>query len=253
LLTGIAPLGRPASSRAEELVRRIQSLVSELDATEKGRLGSKEQLRKSFQVAHGTMNEALRVLESRGVVELRRGVHGGVFVGAPSVYIRLGNGLLGFRGDAASIEQCLAVRNQIEPMTIVEATKVALEIPDDVAELFAIVEKMKGAIDIPSESLRWNWQLHRRIAKMGRNGVLTGIYLTLLDFIEQELTEIKPPRTRSVAERVVEMHFELVVAIASGDLEKAQEAAKNHPLPLEEDAAPPLAKPRIKFQETSPR
>jgi DNA-binding FadR family transcriptional regulator len=70
---------------------------------------------------------------------------------------------------------------------------------------------------------------------MGRNGVLTSIYLTLLDFIERELTDIRPARSRSVAERVVNMHYDLVAAIATGDLKKVEEAAKKHPLPTEED------------------
>jgi GntR family transcriptional regulator, transcriptional repressor for pyruvate dehydrogenase complex len=238
VLKGILPLARSTSSRAEELVRRIESLVAEIGAGGRARLGSKEELRQQFQVAHGTMNEAMRVLETRGLVELRRGANGGVFIGTPSVYVRLGNGLLGFRGDAGSIEHCLAVRNQLEPLVASEAAKVAAEKPDAIAELFEIVEKMRRAVDDSAESIRWNWQMHRRIAEMGRNGVLTGIYLALLGFIERELTDIKPTRSRSVAERIVNMHSDIVAAIATGDPKKAEEAAKKHPLPPEEDDGP---------------
>ena len=143
MLRGIVPLGRSTNSLAEELVRRIERLVSQRGLEDTGRLGSKEELRQQFQVAHGTMNEAIRVLETRGVVELRRGPRGGVFVGAPSVYVRLGNALLGFRGDAGSVEQCLAVRNQIEPLAAIEAAKEAADKPEAIAELYHIVEKMK--------------------------------------------------------------------------------------------------------------
>jgi DNA-binding FadR family transcriptional regulator len=249
VLKGIVPLARSTSSRAEELVRRIEGLVAEIGSDGRARLGSKEQLRRQFQVAHGTMNEAIRVLETRGLVELRRGVNGGVFIGTPSVYVRLGNGLLGFRGDAGSFEHCLAVRNHLEPLVAIEAAKVAAEKPEAVTELFEIVEKMRQSLEDSAESIRWNWQLHRRIAEMGRNGVLTGIYLALLGFIERELTDIKPARSRSVAERIVNMHHDIVAAIATGDPEKAEQAAKKHPLPPEDDFGPSLCELRERSQE----
>lgn len=243
----IEPLSRASGGRADELVRRIEVMVLSLGSQTGVRLGSKEELRRSFQVAHGTINEAIRVLESRGTVELRRGAHGGVFAVAPSVYVRLGNALLGFLGDAASIENCLAVRAQIEPMALIEATKAAAAKPEALAELYTIIDDMTGALGNATESLRLNWQLHRKIAQMGNNGVLTGIYLALLDFIEQEVTEVASSRSVSLAQRILKVHREMVDAIASGDVGKAAEVAKKHPLPPEETDESLLAGERTAF------
>ena len=236
MFEGIEPLNRSEGSRAEEVVRRIETLILERGAESNTRLGSKEQLRQSFQIAHGTMNEAMRVLETRGLIELRRGPQGGVFVAAPSIYLRLSNVFLGFRKSSDSIPQCLAVRDQLEVLTAVEAAKAAPQNQEAVRELYEILGRMYETVGTPQETLKWNWRLHRHISQMGANHVLTGIYLTLLDYIEQELTEVCPVPTYGRSERVLQMHRDIVDAIAGGDPVKAAEAAKRHPLQPEDSA-----------------
>ncbi len=238
VLKGVEPLRRSEGSRAEDLVRRLETIIRERSAEDSPRLGSKEELRHTFKVAHGTINEAVRVLETRGLVRLRRGPQGGVFIAPPSLTLRLSQVVLGVKGSTVSVEHCLAVRNQIEPLTLIEATKVAPRKPRDVEELYRLLDRMIETAAEPQESLRWNWLLHRRIAEMGENAVLTAIYVSLLDFIEQEVAEVAPARTYVNVDRMLSMHRDLVDAIASGDPLRAAEAAKRHPLPVDDDDAP---------------
>ena len=228
MLQGVEPLPRSEGSRAEDLVRRIESIILERSADQSPRLGSKEELRKAFQVALGTMNEAVRVLETRGLIELRRGPQGGVFVAPRSATLRLSQLVLGVKQSKTKVEHCLAVRNQIEPLTIVEAAKVGRIKTAAVEELYEVLG---------------NWHLHRKIAQMGENTILTAIYLSLLDIIEAEVVVVAPARSYVHASRIHDMHRDIVDAIASGDLERSAEAAKRHPLPLEE-AVPAERAPR---------
>ena len=48
------------------------------------RLATKDDLRKRFRVAVATVNEAMRRLETRGLIEARPGPGGGVFVARPA-------------------------------------------------------------------------------------------------------------------------------------------------------------------------
>jgi len=243
MLKGMEPLPKSEGSKAEELARKIEEMIFQRGADANTRLGSKEELRQGFQVAHGTMNEAMRVLETRGVIELRRGPTGGVFVATPSVYVRLSQVFLGLKQGSATVEYCLSIRNHIEALSIVEAAKEAPHKPEQVKELYRLAEKMRETIGDVDASLHWNWTLHRRIAEMGANTVLTAIYLTLMDFIEQEVTEVAPARSYEHADRALKMHIRLIDAIASGDPVKAAEAAKEHPLPLEDpDDVPAITK-----------
>lgn len=239
MLHGIAPLGKFERSRAEEVVRRLQTIICERDGQDSARLGSKEELRQAFQVAHGTLNEAIRVLETRGLVELRRGPQGGVFAAPPSLTLRLSQVVLGVKRSTASVGQCLAVRNQIEPLTMLEAAMAAPGKPAEIAELYRLLERMIETAGDPGESLRWNWLLHRRIAEMGENAVLTTVYLSLMDFIEQEVVEVAAAKAYARVERILRLHRDLVDAVASGDPHRAAEAAKRHPLPIDEGADAP--------------
>lgn len=235
LTGGIEPLARPGRSRAEELAERIEASLLERIGTNEERLGSKDELRQRYQVSHGTLNEAVRVLETRGLIELRRGPQGGVFAAPPSLNIRLSQLVLGLKRSSVDVGQCLAVRNQLEPMILREAARVVRTQPEAIAPLNELADRMEATIGNPAESLKWNWLLHRRIAEMGGNAILTGIYVALLDFIEQAVDEVIPTKTYARASRIVAMHRDLIAAIALGDPERAAEAAKSHPLPVEDD------------------
>ena len=239
MLQGIEPLPRSEGSRAEDLVRRIEAIILERGPDHSPRLGSKEDLRKVFQVAHGTLNEAVRVLETRGMIELRRGPQGGVFVAPPSLSLRLSQVVLGVKHSKTTLEQCLAVRNQIDPLTIIEAAKVGRFEAAAVEELYTLLDKMIEAASEPDRSLRLNWMLHRRIAQMGENIVLTALYVSLMDFNEAEVVEVAPDRSYVHVARMHAMHREIIDAIASGDPQRAAAAAKRHPLPLEDGADAP--------------
>lgn len=234
MLEGIEPLSRSEGSLAEELVGRIEALILDRKAEGNVRLGSKEELRQSFQVAHGTMNEAMRVLETRGLIELRRGPQGGVFVAAPSIFLRLSNVFLGFRKNSESVQDCLAVRDQLEVLTAVEAAKAVKSRPNDVKEMYRLFDKMVDTKNEPHISIKWNWELHRCISRMGANKTLSGIYLTLLDYIEQELEVVTSVVSTTRSQHILQMHKDIIDAIASGDAEKAAAAARRHPLPPED-------------------
>ena len=59
------------------------------------RLGTKSELRAEFGVASTTVNEALRLLETRGLVRTKRGPGGGIFVSDPSGWLALSELVLG--------------------------------------------------------------------------------------------------------------------------------------------------------------
>jgi len=63
-------------SRAEAVARQLESEI--LGGLEPGvRIGTKEDLRVRFGVAVATVNEAVRLLEMRGLIEARPGPGGG--------------------------------------------------------------------------------------------------------------------------------------------------------------------------------
>src|SRR5215471_9606454 len=97
-------------SRAELVARELEREI--VDEREPGeRLGTKDDLRRRFGVAVATVNEAVRLLEMRGLIEARPGPGGGVFVARPAARIAMSHIVLGFKTGSTSYEECLEVRD----------------------------------------------------------------------------------------------------------------------------------------------
>lgn len=190
------------------------------------RLGTKEDLRRRYDVAYGTLNEALRILQQRGYVTSRTGPGGGLFASAPDASLRLSHLILGFR-EGGTVADCAVVRHALEQPIAIDAAR--SRTPADVRDLEAIVERMAAAYDDPRRYLRENWQLHRRIAQMCRNRVLGNLYCTLLDANESELRDVSPdPEFAATVETNLAGHRQLVAAIAQGSEELVKSAVSVH-------------------------
>src|SRR6266540_3625458 len=75
-------------SRAEALARRLEARILDGGMRAGDRVGTKEDLRERFGVAVATVNEAIRLLQARGLVQVRPGPRGGVFASEPSPFVR---------------------------------------------------------------------------------------------------------------------------------------------------------------------
>src|SRR3982074_2929687 len=110
-------------SRADEPARAVEDDISAGVLSTGDRLGTKEDLRVHFNVAVATVNEAIKLLESRGLVEARSGPGGGVFVASPSARMRQGPLMRGFqRADSASADYH-EVRGALEPLICRQAAR----------------------------------------------------------------------------------------------------------------------------------
>jgi DNA-binding FadR family transcriptional regulator len=210
--------------RAEAVARDLEAQILGGGAAPGDRLGTKDDLRQRFGVAVATVNEAVRLLEMRGLIEARPGPGGGVFVANSSVRVALKRSGLQATWGAARFADCLAVRNGLEPLVCRDAA--ANRTPEDIAALREILAAMEGQADDPAAYFELNWALHRRIARGCRNAPLHSIYLTLLDFLEDglhpgDLREFHP-------EADVAIHRELVDAIAEGPGPRVDAAVERH-------------------------
>lgn len=75
--TGEGATHGSAAGRAERVAEQVSQLIESV--TPGSRLGAKEELRRLCEVSVGTCNEALRLLQARGLVTVRPGPGGGLF------------------------------------------------------------------------------------------------------------------------------------------------------------------------------
>src|ERR687885_2779303 len=123
MTTAAHPRGRLAVrvSRAEAVARDLEAQILGDGLAAGERLGTKEDLRRRFGVAVATVNEAVRLLEMRGLIEARPGPGGGVFVANSSVRVALKRSRLAATWGAARFSDCMKIRNALEPLVCRDA------------------------------------------------------------------------------------------------------------------------------------
>lgn len=151
--------------KAAEIVARTlrhKIVTHELQADEP--LPPEDQLMAEMAVARTTVREALRILESEGLVVVRRGAGGGARIRTPAVpmvarYIGL---LLQYEG--ATIEDVHRARVMLEaPAAGLLAEQVT---PEIVAELREALADEAAALDQPALASRAHGRFHQRVIQL---------------------------------------------------------------------------------------
>lgn len=208
-------------SRAEAVAREFERMIG--DGYQQGeRVGTKDNLRERFRVAVATMNEAIRLLEARGIVETRPGPGGGVFVGGAATRLAFSHLVLGFSSGSVAYEESLEVRDALEPTICAHAAR--HHRAADIRALKQILKLMSG--EDPARYFAANWKLHRKIASLCRNAPLRSVYLAMLDFLEASVNRAEIGDFDFTG--FLRVHEDLVAAIDSGDLKRVERAVARH-------------------------
>lgn len=219
-----APLAR-GNSRAEAVTRQIEKRIADQRLVAGHRLGTKESLRLEFNVSVGTFNEAVRLLASRGTVEVRPGMGGGLFVANSTAFVRLGRNMLELSGESISVADSLVVRDGLEPLVMRDATRYATK--HDVDALRKIMAQMEVDRLDAVHYLRVDWQLHRRMVEISPNIVLRNMYLGLLEFVSQRVHGVVSVVSLADPKGVL-VHQRMVDVIESGDLSRVDQVVEDH-------------------------
>lgn len=214
-------------SKAETIALALESEIEQQSLSAGDLLGTKSSLLARFGVSPGTFNEALRLLQSSGVIVLKPGPGGGVFVAAPSQSLRLRNIIVGAQVSQAELADIAAVRDELEVLVAMEAARACTANQGD--ELYAQLDVIAALPKGRQETLEI-WKLHKMIARIGRNAFLTRVYTESLDTLETLITEfaVSPTPAPGVRGDAVAVHRALIDAVVSGDVERARMAAIAH-------------------------
>lgn len=216
------PLGARVS-RAQLVAQELErDIADELAAGD--RLGTKEDLRQRFGVAVATINEAVRLLETRGLIEARPGPGGGVFVSGPGARLAMAHAVLGFASETSTYEECLELRDALEPL--VDRYAARYHRAADIRALNKVLDQMGRCTEDPPGFFDANWVLHRRIAKLCGNVPVRGIYLTMIDFLQETVDHAQFPEFDGVA--MLAVHRDLVAAIDAGEGPQLDAAVAAH-------------------------
>lgn len=218
-----------AAGRAEQAAERVAALVGKVAPG--SRLGTKEELRGRCAVSVGTFNEALRLLQSRGLVTVKPGPGGGLFSAEQSPMVRLGNSVLALDSQQSDVADAVRIRNALDPLLIEDALWHAS--PADIASLREHITAMAQAVEEadPVAFVHANWRLHAAIAAISSNTLLSSLYTSLLDLIESHTLSVLPSSEQPLGEYIAqrhELHRALVDALDRRDRDEALRLIHEH-------------------------
>lgn len=207
-----------SQTRPEQAAEQLAKLAMSCQPGE--RLGTKDDLRVTCGVSVGTFNEALRMVQARGLVSVRSGPGGGLFATEQSPMVRLGNSMLALGDEAASVADAFRLRHALDPLLVEDALEHASA--HDIAALRAELDQMKlaAAKGDGNGFVRANWALHARIAEISPSAMLRSFYLNLLEITESHVLAVVPEddQLHEYAQNRYEVHAALIDAIASHDV-----------------------------------
>jgi DNA-binding FadR family transcriptional regulator len=189
-------------------------------------LPSAEELLAEFGVSRATLREALNVLESEGLVRLRRGPGGGAIVTAPDglAITRSLDSLLRFEG--TTVEQVMEVRLVVDPLA---ARLAALHAEPAELELIAASVERQGRPAVLASHEEWfreNLHFHWAIAAASHNPLVRVLSESLHNMVLTGGMPIdfeEPERRGSVAD-----HAAIHERIAARDPDGAAARVREH-------------------------
>jgi GntR family transcriptional repressor for pyruvate dehydrogenase complex len=207
---------------AEEVADRIRELM--LDGTfPAGKpLPSERHLAERFGVSRGSIRDALRTLETIGLVETRHGQ--GTFPLELSVdrLVAPLASVMSYRADLQ--DELLDVRRMFEPAVARVAALRASE--EDLADLQRILDAQRQKLKSGQSAIAEDTAFHAILARSTRNRVVMSIMATLNDLLVESRTQSLLQTGRPA--RSVEGHEAVVAALRRRDAEGASQAMYSH-------------------------
>jgi len=203
-----------------------QNIINQIrNAILKGKIGtgqkllSEKKLMEEFGVSKSTLREALRTLEVMGLIEIRKGAKGGVFVSEVDMKITQQSLINFLHYKNVSVYHLSEIRKVLEPY----AAKTAAQSigAADLAELKNINERCVQALQqgqtdkVEKDIIRF----HRIIANCSENPILVFILAFIEDLLEDIKKLLRPDN--SFFQSVVAAHTCIYDALAEGDADKA--------------------------------
>lgn len=210
---------------SEQIVDRVKDAIRRGELKVGDRLPAERQLTEQLNVSRVTVRDALRILEARGLIEIRVGAHGGAFVTAPAPKL-VAEGITDMLmlSDVRA-EDVTEARQVFELSLIPLACQRADD--EDIADLRAICDRAEAALADGTFEVGLSAEFHVRLSRATHNQAVElmtdALQPPLLASLHQAYTVAPDLGGQGVRE-----HREIVDAIEARDVERATAIMSEH-------------------------
>jgi GntR family transcriptional regulator, transcriptional repressor for pyruvate dehydrogenase complex len=213
---GIATVLVPRASLV--LADRRRELILSSGAEEGTPLPTERELVEQSGLSRASVREALRVLETEGLITTKSGRRGGSLVRRPGAEAISRSLELFVRSHGVRFEAVLETREAIEPAAARLAAR--HRTAADLELLTGMHARLGQAYEDIPEFVRINLDWHSTVVKASHNEVLVAFFSAVTRAIHAA-TEYQSLNTREVRRQVLHVHKRILDAIAAQDAEAA--------------------------------
>lgn len=167
---------------SDQIIEQIRNSILSGRFKPGDKVASEKELMSEFGVSKATLREALRVLEGMGLVEIKKGISGGVFIAEVDMRTTI-HGIINFlHFKTVSVRDITMIRYLLEPpVAEIAASRIQ---PEDIVKLENIITETPAT---PPAIVSKEIGFHRYLARMTENPIL----ILVMDFIDNILNDIK--------------------------------------------------------------
>jgi DNA-binding FadR family transcriptional regulator len=213
----------------EDVVRQIQEAILKGTLTVGAKLPAERHLQETFQVSRGTLREALRTLEQKGLVTMKTGKAGGAIVRAVDTKLVSESLDLLLRYQKISLRELAEFREAIEGVASAVAAQKATR--EDVRTLRALLRSIRENLD--AEPFDWKGvvrednKFHLQLARITGNRIFESVVQTIYENISPYFERFLS-HERKLMERIHQDLSRILVAVERRDSDGVRTLVQNH-------------------------
>ncbi len=213
----------------QDVIYQIEDAIFQGKLKVGDKLPAERTLKEMFQTSRGTIREALRVLEQKGLISIKTGTNGGAIVENVSTGVISESLDLLIRSQSLSLKHLAQFREDIEGNVTSLAAQNASE--NDILKLKKIVEKVKiaveGGVKLWDDYIEADNEFHMQLAHIAENPIYISIIRTVHENINRYYNRFLEKENERMQENYQDM-CDIIEAIENKDSNKAQLLARTH-------------------------
>jgi len=213
----------------QDVVEQIQEAILDGRLKAGDMLPAERELKQMFNISRGTLREALRVLEQKGLTKIKLGVGGGSVVKVvDSDQISESLALL-IRSQKVSLNHLAEFREDVEGIVAANAAKSNTN--DHIRGLKHLLDNARKCVEQGSsrrnEFIEIDKQIHMNLANIAGNPIYTSILHSIHDNIHRYYDRFLSMEERELKENYRDL-CDIVRAVENGKADQARKFAQNH-------------------------
>ncbi|MGW8193508.1 MAG: FadR/GntR family transcriptional regulator [Desulforhopalus sp.] len=213
----------------QDIVEQIQGAILDGKLAAGDKLAAERELCDLFQTSRGTLREALRILEQKGLIEIRLGISGGAYVRDANAELMAENLAMLIKSHDVSLEHLAEFREGVEGTVAGLAAKRSTS--SDCKKLTLLVRQAtkirERGMTAWSDFVRIDEKIHTEIARIAGNPLYTFVLQSIHENIHRYYNKFLAVGETELEENYRDL-FDMVKAIMEKDQHAASVVAIEH-------------------------